>query len=474
MTKYNKKSRLFGLIGILVLLFSIFTSTQIIDSRNNSEDDEINPEIVLEDLFTSASWDQIKIYNDSAFILTNGVRNGTGTKGDPYIISNWNINSPISGFCIEIVNTTRYFEIRSCTFSTGIVGIKLQNVTNGKVFNNTFQDFNTTGVEVLNSRYINITDNVISDIYGDDGINGANGTTGDSPTVGGSGTAGGGVSGIYTANSSLLFISYNNISEIYGGKGGRGGNGGDSIPDNSWVDGANGANGGVGGSGIGIIIERSNHSVIFNNNIQDIFGGNGGLGGSGGNGSDMNTIEDWGTSAGENGVGGRGGNTIGIFIDPSYNISTYYNNISNLLGGLGGDSKLSGNGGLGNGWFAGGGNGGQNNGGGEGGSASGMLLDNVHDGVNNLNKIWNIFGGNGGNGGDGGNGGNVTDSEDAMAGWGGFGGKGGPGGYSYGLRFETTQDLNNSFNVIDNILGGNGGNGGNGGQGGKMGVRNLL
>ena len=46
-----------------MLLFSIFISTQIIDLRNNSENDEINHDIELEDLFISASQGDIKIYN---------------------------------------------------------------------------------------------------------------------------------------------------------------------------------------------------------------------------------------------------------------------------------------------------------------------------------------------------------------------------------------------------------------------------
>ncbi len=457
MIKYNKKGRLFSLIGLflVMLFFSIFASTQISNLNINNENDEINRDIEVKNPSISASRGEIKIYNDSAFISSNGVKGGTGIKGDPYVISNWIINSPASGISVEIANTTSYFEIRDCAFSNGIVGVLLQNVTNGKVFNNTIQGFNNSGIGIVLSKNINLTNNIISNIHGDDGLKGADGVSGVSTDPGTNGIVGGDASGIYTANSSYISISYNNISDIYGGLGGNGGNGGDIFQDNAWEPGGNGGNGADGGSGIGIVVESSNHSVIIKNTIQNLLGGTGGLGGSGGHGSDMNTIEGWGSDGGECGAGGGGGNVIGIFIDPSYNISTYYNNISNLFGGLGGDSKPSGNGGLGNGWFAGGGMGGSGSiEGGEGGSASGMLLDNVHDGVNNLNKIWNIFGGDGGNGGDGGKGGDVTDQDDAMAGMGGFGVKGGSGGYSYGLHFENTQDLNNSFNVIDTILGG--------------------
>jgi hypothetical protein len=467
MTKY-KKGRLIGLVGISLLFLSIFSGTQILNLTINSENGIKNDNMKLENLFISASRGEIKIYNDSAFILANGVGSGSGTKGDPYIISNWNLNSPISGFCIEIVNTTSYFEIKNNDLSNGIVGIMLQNVTNGKVFYNTFQGFNTTGVRVINSIHVNITNNVIFNIYGDAGFNGADGTIGDPPTSGTSGTDGGDVSGIYTSNSSFLSISYNNISDVQGGAGGNGGDGGDYLQDNSWTVGGIGGLGGEGGSGTGIIIESSNHSIIDNNNIQDLFGGIGGLGGAGGHGSDMITVEDWGGDGGESGAGGRGGNTIGIFIDPSYNISIYYNNISTLFGGLGGDSQNAGNGGLGNGWWCGGGNGGDSKEGGEGGSASGMLLDNAQGNDNSRNKIWNIFGGNGGNGGVGGNGGDVTDMADTMAGWGRSGGIGGHGGYSYGFNIKNSQDINNSLNVINNLLGGNGGNGGNGGQAGKV------
>ena len=389
MKKYNKKI-LLGLIG-LIMLFSIFTSTQMLNSSNSSENNEISHDFDSENLFISASRGEIKIYNDSAFISANGVLSGSGTQGDPYLIYNWDINTPVSGFCIEIVNTSSYFEIINCSFSDGIAGVMLQNVTNGKVINNTFQDFSRAGVRAVNSKKTNITDNVISNIYGAEGLNGADGTTGDTPTSGGIGTDGEGVTGIYTSNSSFLYISYNKISDIYGGLGGSGGNGGDALPDAQWpmeANGADGANGGQGGSGIGIVVENSNHSVIFNNNIQNLFGGTGGSGGSGGHGSDMITVETWGGDGGVSGAGGRGGKVIGIYVDPSYNVSSYYNNISNLYGGSGGQAKTAGNGGLGNGWFAGGGSGGDGNEGGEGGSASGMLLDNIQGSINIQNIIY--------------------------------------------------------------------------------------
>ena len=206
MKKYNNKGRLFGLIGLFMFLLTIFTSTQILNLSNYNENDKINSNIELEDLFISAPRGEIKIYNDSAFISANGVSNGAGTKGDPYVISNWDINSPVSGISIEIVNTTSYFEIRGCSFSNGIVGILLQNVTNGKIFNNTFHDFNNTGIGVIESTQVIITKNIISNIYGDNGLNGADGMVGDPPTEGGNGGNGGAATGIYSSNSSYLSI----------------------------------------------------------------------------------------------------------------------------------------------------------------------------------------------------------------------------------------------------------------------------
>jgi len=68
--------------------------------------------------------------------------NGAGTVGDPYIIENVTIDAQNSGSCILIQNSIDYFIIRNCTLIDGgesslDSGIKLDNVQNGLILNNT-------------------------------------------------------------------------------------------------------------------------------------------------------------------------------------------------------------------------------------------------------------------------------------------------------------------------------------------------
>ena len=68
---------------------------------------------------------------------------GLGTADDPYIIENWDINaSSANGIYIE--NTTAYFVIRNCYVHDGraheFYGIKLDNVINGRLENNTCEN----------------------------------------------------------------------------------------------------------------------------------------------------------------------------------------------------------------------------------------------------------------------------------------------------------------------------------------------
>ncbi|MEM2481168.1 MAG: right-handed parallel beta-helix repeat-containing protein, partial [Candidatus Hadarchaeales archaeon] len=68
----------------------------------------------------------------------SGVRFGSGTENDPYVIKNW-IISASNGNGIHIGNTTAYFIIRNCWIENGkdlgYEGIWLDNVRNGRVEN---------------------------------------------------------------------------------------------------------------------------------------------------------------------------------------------------------------------------------------------------------------------------------------------------------------------------------------------------
>ncbi|MFX1600993.1 MAG: NosD domain-containing protein, partial [Promethearchaeota archaeon] len=77
---------------------------------------------------------------------------GSGTWSHPYIIENVTIDGQGSGNCIFIENSDVYFIIRNCTFNNSgsnnwNAGIKLANVDNGKIINNTCYD-NFNGIDL--------------------------------------------------------------------------------------------------------------------------------------------------------------------------------------------------------------------------------------------------------------------------------------------------------------------------------------
>ena len=203
---------------------------------------------------------------------------------------------------------------------------------------------------------------------------------------------------------------------------------------NGWNDSTSGRNGGNGSSGI-----KASETVIKNNAVVTITGGNGANGnrgkngGSGSPGKDKEVASESagrggdGVSGEKGGDGGNGGDAVigNLVIEPTARTVS-------LTGGSGGNGGKGGNGGTG----------------GKGGD----------------NYIWNSWtghGGNGGNGGDGGNGGNggnavsgtlenqiginaiVNHGKYGLGGSGGNGGVGGDRGYHKGTGYGKTGDPGN-------------------------------
>ena len=89
---------------------------------------------------------------------------GNGTESEPYIIENIIINGVGSNQCIGIYESNEYFIIRNCTFynSRGTAatdsGIKLLEVTNGKIINSYCLN-NTIGIYLFESSYNTIAEN---------------------------------------------------------------------------------------------------------------------------------------------------------------------------------------------------------------------------------------------------------------------------------------------------------------------------
>jgi len=90
--------------------------------------------------------------------------NGSGTENEPYVIEDIIINGVGSNQCIGIYESNEYFIIRNCTFynSRGTAatdsGIKLLEVTNGKILNSYCLN-NTVGIYMFESSYNTIAEN---------------------------------------------------------------------------------------------------------------------------------------------------------------------------------------------------------------------------------------------------------------------------------------------------------------------------
>jgi len=93
--------------------------------------------------------DPIKIDNNND--LAAHAMSGGGTKSDPYIIENYEINGSAVRECIYIGNTTDHFILRNCSFHhSNQYGLNLFNVENGIIYNNEITD-NLEGIRVNSS-----------------------------------------------------------------------------------------------------------------------------------------------------------------------------------------------------------------------------------------------------------------------------------------------------------------------------------
>ncbi|MEM3342549.1 MAG: NosD domain-containing protein, partial [Thermoplasmata archaeon] len=130
------------------------------------------------------------ITGDEDFTSEHGVRGGSGTPQDPYIISDWHILGTTGGdepAGIVIKNTTKHAKIMNCTIVGGTTGIELINASNISVegcrlssqslsaiivsgnssnINIYYNRISATqvGINVSTTRFINISLNMISDI----------------------------------------------------------------------------------------------------------------------------------------------------------------------------------------------------------------------------------------------------------------------------------------------------------------------
>jgi len=115
----------------------------------------------------------ISINSNLDFTYINGVTSGLGTKDEPYIIENWEINAK-SKNGISIQNTSLCFVIRNCYIygKYWMDGIYLNNVTNGTI-NNVTCEYTRNGIWVNSSAYNQIINCTVRGGYGID-VSGSN------------------------------------------------------------------------------------------------------------------------------------------------------------------------------------------------------------------------------------------------------------------------------------------------------------
>jgi parallel beta-helix repeat protein len=110
----------------------------------------------------------ILITRNDDFTSENGVTSGNGTKLEPFIIGDWEINSSY-GDGIEIRDTTAFFIIHNVyihSISGNYYGMSLINVANGKIEKNEIMN-NNYGINLENTTDITIVNNNIKEnIYG--------------------------------------------------------------------------------------------------------------------------------------------------------------------------------------------------------------------------------------------------------------------------------------------------------------------
>ncbi len=164
-----------GVFLLITFIFSLFSvSSQIVfDLEEFSQEDNISqksPIINLDKEIRSKITTLYyvptdPIYIDGNFSDTAIARgwSGSGTEGQPYFIDNIFINGSNSVNTVEIRNTDDYFEIKNSYFIYGDYGLYFENVSHGKLINDSFSTC-SQGLYLEYSEDVLISENVIKNI----------------------------------------------------------------------------------------------------------------------------------------------------------------------------------------------------------------------------------------------------------------------------------------------------------------------
>ncbi|MBY9000266.1 MAG: right-handed parallel beta-helix repeat-containing protein, partial [Candidatus Heimdallarchaeota archaeon] len=149
----------------MVIILSTFSIRSVLFGRNTIakelSDNNLNNELALVD------HESIFIDHDDDFISLGFT--GNGTENNPYLIENLSLTD-FTKPGMEIMFTTKFFEIRNCYINTPHYGIKLSSIANGtaKILNNVI-DYSFAGIDVESTHNITLFNNSISEnFYGID------------------------------------------------------------------------------------------------------------------------------------------------------------------------------------------------------------------------------------------------------------------------------------------------------------------
>ena len=166
LTKKKKYLIILGLIfGFAILLQPGYINHQEEINSNLKSDNQLKVESVgYGNIGPIEIDDDEPLKNWSITAATYNWCKGSGTWENPYIIENVTIDGQNTYNCIRIDNSNVYFTIRNCTLINGkdeywhSGGIRLENVTNGRLINNKCS-FNQQGIYLVTSNNNTISGN---------------------------------------------------------------------------------------------------------------------------------------------------------------------------------------------------------------------------------------------------------------------------------------------------------------------------
>ena len=148
-----KNKKIIEFFIVLIAICLLLNQVEAFNETNISTIDTLN-------YVTS---DPIDIKSDQDFIDLGF--SGSGTKENPYIIENYEINGTIAEDGISVQDTTKYFIIRGCKITGAYLGIAIDNVTaeTALIINNYIYLNNDNGIDLFETSGHRIENNTLNE-----------------------------------------------------------------------------------------------------------------------------------------------------------------------------------------------------------------------------------------------------------------------------------------------------------------------